>query len=151
MDPIRCPSKNKSLECSGNGYCTDLNTCHCEVNFTGADCSLFRPLTKLVSAKQKNDLSVFRRSAFNSSHRRSMTSSDLVDFLLIQHFLPENQNEVVDNNMIQLVVIVMSILILCAMIGIMSSACCGRRARRLQTQNGINRSETRQFDQDGML
>ncbi|XP_076651871.1 disintegrin and metalloproteinase domain-containing protein mind-meld isoform X4 [Halictus rubicundus] len=36
----RCPSNHNNNECSGNGYCTNINTCYCHEGWGGSDCSI---------------------------------------------------------------------------------------------------------------
>ncbi|XP_068896560.1 disintegrin and metalloproteinase domain-containing protein unc-71 isoform X5 [Tenebrio molitor] len=40
IDQTKCPTNNNNLECSGHGFCTNLNKCHCELGWGGPDCSL---------------------------------------------------------------------------------------------------------------
>ncbi|RZF46526.1 hypothetical protein LSTR_LSTR011893 [Laodelphax striatellus] len=40
MDQGHCPSNHNNHECSGHGVCSNLNKCHCDLGWTGPDCSL---------------------------------------------------------------------------------------------------------------
>nr|XP_015839285.1 PREDICTED: disintegrin and metalloproteinase domain-containing protein 11 isoform X2 [Tribolium castaneum] len=40
IDQTKCPTNNPNLECSGHGFCTNLNKCYCELGWGGPDCSL---------------------------------------------------------------------------------------------------------------
>ncbi|XP_011306245.1 disintegrin and metalloproteinase domain-containing protein 9 isoform X7 [Fopius arisanus] len=40
VDQGKCPSNQHNLECSGNGVCTNINKCHCEIGWSGPDCSI---------------------------------------------------------------------------------------------------------------
>ncbi|XP_044261507.1 disintegrin and metalloproteinase domain-containing protein 11 isoform X8 [Tribolium madens] len=40
IDQTKCPTNNNNLECSGHGFCTNLNKCYCELGWGGPDCSL---------------------------------------------------------------------------------------------------------------
>ncbi|XP_016769106.1 disintegrin and metalloproteinase domain-containing protein 11 isoform X19 [Apis mellifera] len=56
----RCPSNHNNHECSGNGVCTNLNNCYCNLGWSGPDCSIEQdiptrpPITSSTEAAGKN-------------------------------------------------------------------------------------------------
>ncbi|XP_022902425.2 disintegrin and metalloproteinase domain-containing protein 12 isoform X4 [Onthophagus taurus] len=40
IDQTKCPTNHNDKECSGNGYCTNTNTCFCKLGWSGTDCSI---------------------------------------------------------------------------------------------------------------
>ncbi|KAK6634655.1 hypothetical protein RUM43_012056 [Polyplax serrata] len=40
LDNVKCPTNHNNLECSGHGVCSNINKCHCEVGWSGPDCSI---------------------------------------------------------------------------------------------------------------
>ncbi|XP_044585956.1 disintegrin and metalloproteinase domain-containing protein 9 isoform X13 [Cotesia glomerata] len=59
IDSGKCPSNNDNIECSGNGVCTNLNKCYCNIGWSGTDCSIqmdiptLEPLTTTTGAPSK--------------------------------------------------------------------------------------------------
>ncbi|KAG7212536.1 hypothetical protein KM043_012842 [Ampulex compressa] len=60
IDQEKCPSNHKNNECSGNGVCTNENSCYCYPGWSGSDCSIeqdiptFPPTTASTEAAGKD-------------------------------------------------------------------------------------------------
>ncbi|XP_017754972.1 PREDICTED: disintegrin and metalloproteinase domain-containing protein 11 isoform X11 [Eufriesea mexicana] len=56
IDNEKCPTNHGNIECSGNGVCTNMNKCYCNLGWNGTDCSLkqdiptFPPKTPSIEA-----------------------------------------------------------------------------------------------------
>ncbi|XP_015607656.1 disintegrin and metalloproteinase domain-containing protein 19 [Cephus cinctus] len=62
VDQGKCPSNHNNNECSGNGVCTNANKCHCDIGWSGPDCSIQQdipttgPTTSSTALPGKSDL-----------------------------------------------------------------------------------------------
>ncbi|XP_034951684.1 disintegrin and metalloproteinase domain-containing protein 9 isoform X4 [Chelonus insularis] len=58
-DMVKCPTNHNNLECSGNGVCTNVNKCYCNIGWSGPDCSIqtdiptLEPITTTVGVPGK--------------------------------------------------------------------------------------------------
>ncbi|XP_043512070.1 disintegrin and metalloproteinase domain-containing protein 11-like isoform X10 [Frieseomelitta varia] len=43
----KCPSNHNNNECSGNGVCTNMNKCYCNLGWSGPDCSIQQEIPTL--------------------------------------------------------------------------------------------------------
>ncbi|GAU87928.1 hypothetical protein RvY_00714-2 [Ramazzottius varieornatus] len=115
-----CPSYSSVATCSGHGICTDLNTCFCESGYHGEDCSSYNNhSTQTLDRLAVQDLRHFRRgmAPLDDSKRRT------------------NYNQIVNNEALQLVVVIMSVVLLGATLGIMSLTCCRGHWKSQQRPN----------------
>ncbi|XP_031627825.1 disintegrin and metalloproteinase domain-containing protein unc-71 [Contarinia nasturtii] len=45
IDQTKCPTSANNIECNGEGVCTNMNRCFCNMGFGGPDCSIVIPVT----------------------------------------------------------------------------------------------------------
>ncbi|XP_055390177.1 disintegrin and metalloproteinase domain-containing protein unc-71 isoform X3 [Condylostylus longicornis] len=50
IDQTKCPLNKNGQECSNQGVCTNTNRCHCDIGWTGHDCSQPAPVTTTLPA-----------------------------------------------------------------------------------------------------
>ncbi|XP_076237626.1 disintegrin and metalloproteinase domain-containing protein mind-meld isoform X9 [Calliopsis andreniformis] len=61
IDKEKCPSSLDNNECSGNGVCTNMNKCYCNLGWSGPDCSIKQeiptlpPTTHMPESAGKNN------------------------------------------------------------------------------------------------
>ncbi|XP_011502475.1 PREDICTED: disintegrin and metalloproteinase domain-containing protein 11 isoform X3 [Ceratosolen solmsi marchali] len=58
IDLGKCPSNHINHECSNHGVCNNLNKCHCDLGWSGTDCSLQQeqPIEPIISSTEISSL-----------------------------------------------------------------------------------------------